>query len=61
MHSALLTECGRVFTWGSGKGGRLGHGDAEDVAIPTEVDVEGRRVLDVACGYDHTLLLIDEE
>lgn len=33
-HSACLTARGRVYTWGKGRYGRLGHGDSEDQLLP---------------------------
>ena len=36
-HAALVDARGRVFTWGSGAHGQLGHGDALDVPTPTLV------------------------
>ena len=31
---AFLTNDGRVYTWGSGKKGQLGHGDYKDISSP---------------------------
>ena len=36
-HAALVDARGRVFTWGSGAHGQLGHGDALDAPTPTLV------------------------
>ncbi|VVD02572.1 unnamed protein product [Leptidea sinapis] len=33
-HSACLTARGRIYTWGKGRYGRLGHGDSEDQLVP---------------------------
>ena len=33
-HAALLTRRGQLYTWGSGAGGRLGHGGAASSARP---------------------------
>lgn len=30
LHCIALTTCNRVFTWGCGEFGRLGHGDEDD-------------------------------
>jgi alpha-tubulin suppressor-like RCC1 family protein len=35
FHSLAVTKCGRVYSWGHGRGGRLGHGDEEVRMIPT--------------------------
>ena len=64
VHSVILTEGSQVYIWGSSKNGRLGY-DLSEVTtpvpqklyIPEELEVS--RVLDVACGYDHTLLLVE--
>lgn len=34
-HSAALTASGELFTWGIGKGGRLGHGNETTQPLPT--------------------------
>jgi E3 ubiquitin-protein ligase HERC2 len=36
-HSACLTARGRIYTWGKGRYGRLGHGDSEDQLVPKMV------------------------
>lgn len=60
-HSALLSEDGRVFTWGRGEYGQLGHGAKENVAVPTVVkffeplNKAGNKVVAIACGGHHTL------
>jgi inhibitor of Bruton tyrosine kinase len=35
FHSAALTSDGRVYTWGIGKAGRLGHGNELNLSSPT--------------------------
>ena len=60
-HSAFLTADFTLFVCGRGRDGQLGRqGKVESVAsyktVPILVDaLVGRRVLDVACGSDHTL------
>ncbi|XP_068628740.1 probable E3 ubiquitin-protein ligase HERC2 [Battus philenor] len=50
-HSACLTARGRIYTWGKGRYGRLGHGDSEDQLVPKMVEALSQyRVIDVACG-----------
>jgi len=58
VHSAVLTSR-EVWTWGSGRNGRLGLGSSIDEAEPCLVDtLEGAQVLQVAAGMDHNLLLV---
>ena len=56
--------CMHRYTWGSNKNGRLGTdqvpamtAEPTKLHLPEELNVT--RVLDVACGYDHTLLLVE--
>ncbi|CAN6237455.1 unnamed protein product [Urochloa humidicola] len=61
VHSVALTSRGEVWTWGSGRNGRLGLGSSIDEAEPCLVDtLEGVEVLQVAAGMDHNLLLVAE-
>ncbi|GIL45680.1 hypothetical protein Vafri_2878 [Volvox africanus] len=62
-HSAALTGCGRLLTWGWGRGGRLGHPDynihsGETALIhPWQVAGLGRRVvISVAAGKHHMVV-----
>jgi alpha-tubulin suppressor-like RCC1 family protein len=63
-HTAALTADGRVFTWGWGEAGRLGHGDEDPLSAPRSVaffaathSVERIGVATaVACGREHTLV-----
>lgn len=59
-HSCALTAEGEVWSWGSGRNGRLGQGSSRDSPQPRPVEgLEGWRVVDLACGFDHTLLLVE--
>ena len=61
VHSCALTAEGEVWSWGSGRNGRLGQGSSRDSPQPRAVEgLEGWRVVDLACGFDHTLLLVEE-
>ena len=54
-------EGGGVYTWGHGKFGRLGHGDAENQLAPRRVPAagfNGERSVMVAAGR-HTVALSD--
>jgi len=60
-HSAALTEAGKVFTWGYGGDGRLGHGDQSDMLVPKALDVlADEHVVQVVCGELHTAALTDD-
>jgi len=51
-HSLAMEQGGRkVYSWGCGAGGRLGHGDEKDCDSPKLVSSLGRReVLSIMCG-----------
>ena len=59
-NTAAVSNNGEVFTWGSGIGGNLGHGDLDERAVPTKalptkVKIPGgEAVVKVACGTGHT-------
>jgi hypothetical protein len=55
QHAALLTRGGEVYTWGSGVGGKLGHGTSSSVAAPQQVlRLFGKGAVAVACGHTYT-------
>ena len=64
QHSCALFHDGRLRCWGSGAFGKLGYGSLEHVgddetpASMGDVDV-GEAVTDVACGREHTCVLLE--
>ena len=53
-HAALLTHGGELYTWGSGAGGKLGHGNNQDAASPQRVHtLWGKSVQCIECGGEH--------
>ncbi|KAL6522120.1 hypothetical protein OROMI_031997 [Orobanche minor] len=59
-HTALITSTGRLFTFGDGNFGVLGHGNMESVLYPKEVEsLSGLRTVAVACGVWHTAAIIE--
>jgi len=59
-HVAAVASDGRLFTWGEGAEGKLGHGDEEDVMTPRVVSrLQGRPVGLVSCGTLHTAATTD--
>ncbi|KAF8119080.1 hypothetical protein N665_0001s0134 [Sinapis alba] len=59
-HSALATANGKLFTFGDGAFGVLGHGDRESVSYPKEVKMlSGLKTIKVACGVWHTVAIVE--
>ncbi|GLT76907.1 hypothetical protein SLA2020_485410 [Shorea laevis] len=59
-HSALVTSNGKLFTFGDGAFGVLGHGDRESIAYPKEVQLlSGLRTMKVACGVWHSAAIVE--
>jgi alpha-tubulin suppressor-like RCC1 family protein len=57
-HTMAVTEDGRVYTWGGGKNGRLGHGDEKIRLVPRRVEaLRGQRAVAIAAGYHNNLVL----
>ncbi|CAK9809769.1 X-linked retinitis pigmentosa GTPase regulator homolog [Anthophora plagiata] len=60
-HSVALTADGRVFTWGWGVHGQLGHGNTDKKMTPTLVtSLLGIVVRCISAGHAHTLALSTE-
>lgn len=59
-HTALATSNGKLFTFGDGSFGVLGHGDRQSVSYPKEVQLlNGLKTLKVACGVWHTAAIVE--
>ncbi|XP_076673695.1 RCC1 and BTB domain containing protein claret [Andrena cerasifolii] len=60
-HSVALTADGRVFTWGWGVHGQLGHGNTDEKTTPTLVtSLLGVVIRSISAGHAHTLVLSTE-
>jgi len=56
FHTCAVTADGRLYTWGLGGFGRLGHGDRLKKVVPKAVaSLFGKEVQLVSCGYLHTM------
>ncbi|KAM7399396.1 hypothetical protein PAMP_018669 [Pampus punctatissimus] len=56
-HSAVLTKEGKVFTFGAGSHGQLGHNSSANETRPRLVEGLDGPASKVACGRRHTLVL----
>ena len=57
-HSAVITNSGRLYTFGNNDWGQLGHGNSKTYTKPNVVKtLKGNRVKAVACGRSHTLVI----
>lgn len=58
LFSIALTDTGRVFTWGWGRGGQLGHGDESDRTTPTAVKaLHTAQCFHASAGSGHAVVL----
>jgi alpha-tubulin suppressor-like RCC1 family protein len=61
-HTAVVSEDGRLWTWGDGSEGRLGHGDMEPRVEPQQIagnSMRGR-VLLAALGGIHSAAVMED-
>nr|CAH0103634.1 unnamed protein product [Daphnia galeata] len=57
-HFIALTNEGKVYSWGSGSRGQLGHGSIESNEYPQEIEVLGGiNIVQIACGGWHSCAL----
>ena len=55
-HTLMATKAGEAFSWGSGKNGRLGHGNEENQLAPVKLAAfEGRAVVSLSAGEVHSI------
>ena len=57
-HMAAIDNNGVIFSWGSGFGGRLGHGDQENQYVPKQIIVTCM-FKKISCGNQHTVAIDD--
>lgn len=56
-HTAAISKDGKVYTWGNGSNGKLGHADEENQPLPKLVEGIDGNVIQIACGDFHTAVL----
>lgn len=61
MYVCFSTEDGKVYSWGFGENGALGHGVDASQEIPRWVEAfRGRNVVNIAAGVEHTLFVVED-
>lgn len=54
-HAMALTLDGKVFSWGEGEDGKLGHGNRLNLDKPKLIEVlRSKKIRDIACGSSHS-------
>ena len=56
--TAAVTTSGRLYTWGQGSRGQLGHGDFSDRCAPVLVQSLRRKIANVGCGEHFCVALM---
>lgn len=55
FHAAAISNDGRLFTWGDGLFGKLGHGDHESCSSPRQIAALAEHwTISVSCGWWHS-------
>ena len=62
-HSAAITWCGKLLTWGWSEEGQLGHGSEKNVSLPKPCKLPDSlgpsiEVFDVSLGMSHTIIAL---
>jgi len=58
FHSAVVGDDGKMYTFGGGEHGQLGHGDKVNKVVPTIVKaLDGTFVSQITCGWSHSVAL----
>ena len=62
QHTMALTNQGKVYSWGYGEDGQLGHGDSDDIATPELIQSFSNITIDtIACGHSHSAAVCQGE
>ena len=56
--TAAVTTSGRLYTWGQGSHGQLGHGDFSDRCTPVLVQSLRRKIASIGCGENFCVSLM---
>lgn len=56
-HSMALTNDGKIYTWGHGRHGKLGHGNEMSIGVPLYVSFKEHFVTIISAAENHSMLV----
>ena len=56
-HTLALADTGKVFSWGGGRKGQLGHGDFKNIAFPRCIQGLKWATVSIVCGSNHSVAI----
>lgn len=60
-HAMAITLDGKIFSWGEGEDGKLGHGNRLTLEKPKQIEsLKTKRIRDVACGSAHSACITSQ-
>jgi len=64
-HVIARTSLGKVYTWGWGLNGQLGHGEAFSELSPRHLNLDKKnrknKCIQIAAGYEHSVVLLESK
>ncbi|RDD36953.1 putative E3 ubiquitin-protein ligase HERC2 [Trichoplax sp. H2] len=62
MHSIAVLSDGKIFSWGDGSNGALGHGNNLAQLLPKKImSLNGKHIMAVACGECYTIAVAGDD
>jgi alpha-tubulin suppressor-like RCC1 family protein len=58
-HALVVSTEGELLTFGAGEDGQLGRGQKEDNGVPRVITLQGMKVIAVAAGMSHSMVITD--
>jgi len=60
-HTLVLTDDGRVYSWGWSEDGQTGHATTQHQPVPELIEhLKGTYIVDIAAGFDHSICIDDK-
>lgn len=60
-YTVAVTHNNKMYSWGQGNDGQLGHGTTDDIMVPKIVmhfTQETGKFLSISCGKNHTAAIV---